>query len=384
MFDANNRLWMSNECGLCVWEDGIFRHPQQVGFNPIGRVLDLDNEWLIITDRKGVAKVNKQTLKEEKYYLQPGMSIVGAITISSQKQVWTANARHHATDIYILDRDLNLLRTLNGSKDTYIESIVEDASHHMWVTTSKGLLCYDAKTWEELLLPTDFMEATQNKKIHFVLPYWQNFLLIGISGEGMYRYDVARRVLTRIHVQQQLKGDRYVCFIDTNNGIWLSDQENDFHYYPEKAAFNNLSSIFERLEDPFVKNLLFDYEGYLWMRSSHDIASYDIGGDKIAFHLADGGLYGHIFIDSKNRLWVIRNRSEVRQYAIREGKSYGKRTIIPSRPMCFPSVKTRKDVFGLRWLIDLPRWRPTGSSLTGMHRAAFRFRSCRHCAHRVQ
>lgn len=320
MFDANNRLWMSNECGLCVWEDGIFRHPQQVGFNPIGRVLDLDNEWLIITDRKGVVKVNKQTLKEEKYYLQPGMSIVGAITISSQKQVWTANARHHATDIYILDRDLNLLRTLNGSKDTYIESIVEDASHHMWVTTSKGLLCYDAKTWEELLLPTDFMEATQNKKIHFVLPYWQNFLLIGISGEGMYRYDVARRVLTRIHVQQQLKGDRYVCFIDTNNGIWLSDQENDFHYYPEKAAFNNLSSIFERLEDPFVKNLLFDYEGYLWMRSSHDIASYDIGGDKIAFHLADGGLYGHIFIDSKNRLWVIRNRSEVRQYAIREGK----------------------------------------------------------------
>lgn len=120
--------------------------------------------------------------------------------------MWTANARHHATDIYILDRDLNLLRTLNGSKDTYIESIVEDASHHMWVTTSKGLLCYDAKTWEELLLPTDFMEATQNKKIHFVLPYWQNFLLIGISGEGMYRYDVARRVLTRIHVQQQLKG----------------------------------------------------------------------------------------------------------------------------------------------------------------------------------
>ena len=123
-----------------------------------------------------------------------------------------------------------------------------------------------------------------------------------------------------------------------------------------------------------MKNLLFDYEGYLWMRSSHDIASYDIGGDKIAFHLADGGLYGHIFIDSKNRLWVIRNRSRCGSMLSGRGKSYGKRTIIPSRPMCFPSVKTRKDVFGLRWLIDLPRWRPTGSSLTGMHRAAFRFR----------
>ena len=217
-----------------------------------------------------------------------------------------------------------------------------------------------------------------------MLPYWQNFLLIGISGEGMYRYDVARRVLTRIHVQQQLKGDRYVCFIDTNNGIWLSDQENDFHYYPEKAAFNNLSSIFERLEDPFVKNLLFDYEGYLWMRSSHDIASYDIGGDKIAFHLADGGLYGHIFIDSKNRLWVIRNRSEVRQYAIREGK-----IVREENHYTFPAnvFSISEDKEGRIWVTLADRFATLaadGSSLTGMHRAAFRFRSCRHCAHRVQ
>jgi len=64
MFDANNRLWMSNECGLCVWEDGIFRHPQQVGFNPIGRVLDLDNEWLIITDLRG-AKVTSRLRKRK-------------------------------------------------------------------------------------------------------------------------------------------------------------------------------------------------------------------------------------------------------------------------------------------------------------------------------
>ena len=107
-----------------------------------------------------------------------------------------------------------------------------------------------------------------------------------------------------------------------------------------------MSSIFERLEDPFVKNLLFDYEGYLWMRSSHDIASYDIGGDKIAFHLADGGLYGHIFIDSKNRLWVIRNRSEVRQYAIREGNRTGR------EPLYLPGqcVSISEDKEGRIWV----------------------------------
>ena len=320
VLDDEGRLWMSNECGLCVWEGSSFRHLQRVGFNPIGRVLDLDSRWLVITDRIGIAKVDKQTLKEEKYFPKEGMSNVTAITVSGQKQIWTANASRNANGIYILDEDLNLLRTLHGPKDAYIVNLVEDARHRMWVVTTGGLLCYDAKTWEELPVPATLAEATRGRRLHFVLPYRQDFLLLGIAGEGMFRYDAARQTLTRIHAQQRLKGEKYVCFIDSHNGIWLSDQENDFQYYPERTAFNNLSSIFEHLSDPFVKNLTFDHEGYLWMRSSHDIASYDTRADRIVFHQTDGKYYGHIFIDSKNRLWAIRNRMELRQYAIREGK----------------------------------------------------------------
>ena len=76
-----------------------------------------------------------------------------------------------------------------------------------------GLLCYDARHWEELLLPTDFMEATEQKNtlrasLLAKLPADRYFRV-----EGMYRYDVARRVLTHIHVQQQLKGIDMLCFI---------------------------------------------------------------------------------------------------------------------------------------------------------------------------
>ena len=332
MLDDDGRLWMSNECGLCVREDGVFRHLPNMGFNPIGRVLDLDSRWLIITDRIGIAKVDKQTLKEETYYSQPGMSNVTAITVSSQKQIWTANASRHATGIYILDEDLNLLRTLHCPKDAYIDDIVEDSRQRMWVVTTGGLLCYDAKTWEELPVPVSLVKATRGKRLHFVMPYRQDFLLLGIAGEGMYCYDAGQQKLTLIHAQQKLKGNKYVCFIDSHNGIWLSDQENDFQYYPERTAFNNLSSIFEHLEDPFVKNLLFDNEGHLWMRSSYDIASYDTQADRITFHQADGSIYGHIFIDSKNRLWVIRNRQELRLYAISKGKIVReeKRYVFPS------------------------------------------------------
>ena len=95
--------------------------------------------------------------------------------------------------IFIYWTDLNWLRTLNGSKDTYIESIVEDASHHMGdykariivMTQRRGKNCFG------YLL--DFMEATE-QKIHSVKPLIaQNFLLIGISGWNVPRYDVVRQ-----------------------------------------------------------------------------------------------------------------------------------------------------------------------------------------------
>ena len=113
LFDEENRLWMSNECGLCVWENKRFRHLASVGFNPIGRILNLDKNSLIITDRKGIAKVNKHTLKEEVYFSKEGMGIIRPIIISSEQQIWTANTQIHANKINILNKDLKLLQTIS-------------------------------------------------------------------------------------------------------------------------------------------------------------------------------------------------------------------------------------------------------------------------------
>ena len=44
-----------------------------------------------------------------------------------------------------------------------------------------------------------------------------------------------------------------VSSIQTTERSGLSDQENDFYHYPEKAAFNNLIVHLQRLEDPFIE-----------------------------------------------------------------------------------------------------------------------------------
>lgn len=327
VFDADHRLWMSTECGLCVWENNRFRHLQNVGFNPIGRVLDLDRNWLVITDRKGIAKVNKQTLEEEIYFPKEGLSTVQAITVSSKKQVWTANAQIRASKIYILDENLKLLQIVNCPEEAGIQHIMEDARNRMWIVTDKGLLCFDADTKAPIAVPSALSAATRNRKIHFLHPYQKDGLLIGIANEGIFYYDEPKDSLVHIHTHQKLRGKAYVCYIDSHNGIWLSDQENDFQYFPAKSIYNNFSSIQDFMDDPFIKDLAFDRDGYLWIRSTKDLLCYDVRSDRIISHLRAENAFGYVFIDSRNSLWLINNYFEVRQYSIRQGQLQPKQSI---------------------------------------------------------
>lgn len=320
MFDTDKRLWMSNECGLCVWENNRFRHLQNVGFNPIGRILDLDRNSLIVTDRKGIAKVNKQTLKEEHYFPKEGMSVIQAITISSEKEIWAANTPIRGNKIYILNDGLKLLQTINCPQNISIQYILEDTQKKMWIITDRGLLCYDVSSKREIEVPSVIAQATLNKKIHFLYPYQGNGLLIGIANEGIYYYNRQQESLLNIHPHQKLKNKAYVCYVDSHDGIWLSDQENDFQYYPAKSTYTNLSSIQEYLEDPYIKNLVFDREGYLWIRTKKDLMCYDVKSDQDISHLKAENALGDLFIDSQNRLWLINNFFEVQQYAIDHGK----------------------------------------------------------------
>lgn len=325
--DSESRLWISNECGLCVWEDDKFRHPHSVGFNPIAQVLELDKEWIIATDRKGVTKVNKQTFSEEANFSRPCMSLINAIAITGDKQIWAANALKNATSIYILDADLKLLQTLDCGKNISIEKIVEDSQQTIWVTTNKGLLRYNAKTGKQLETPAALEQLTKQARIHFLMPYKQNSLLVGIANKGMFCYDLLKQTITPIHTQQKLTADSYVCFVDSRNDIWLSDKETKVQYYPDKSSYGNISSILSHLEDPFIKNVVLDQEGYLWVRTSRDFACYDIRTDEVTYHESAGNAYGYLFIDSKNNLWVIYNYSQLRQYSISNGKPQLKNTI---------------------------------------------------------
>ena len=161
---------------------------------------------------------------------------------------------------------------------------MEDKQKRMWVTTDQGLLCYDVRSKKRLEIPSFLNQLSRQKRIHFLQPYQQGGLLIGIANEGIYYYNNQQDSLLHIHTHQKLKDKTYVCYIDSHNGIWLSNQKDDFQYYPAQLTYSNLSSVQESMKDPFIKDLAFDQEGFLWIRSSKDIICYNIQSDQIVSH----------------------------------------------------------------------------------------------------
>lgn len=325
--DADNNLWISTECGLSVWKDGQFKHPKNSGFNIISRIAELGKEHIVISDRQGLAKINKATFHEEARFSQPGMSLIKPLVVSNTNQIWATNAKKNATIIYILNADLKIYRTLSYEKEIYIENIAKDYEGYIWVTTNNGLLCYDAGSMQQTAIPACLQQLCRQEKIHFLMPYKPECLLIGIARKGMFCYNKQTQTISTLNKQQKLQEESYVCFVDSHYNIWLSDKHTGVQFYPDKVLYETITSIQDHLADPFIKNLTFDREDYLWIRTSQDIACYDIQNDQLTFHTSCNKPYGCLFIDSKNNLWTITDYTQLNQYSLSKGRPVLKRSI---------------------------------------------------------
>ncbi len=118
--------------------------------------------------------------------------------------------------------------------------------------------------------------------------------------------------------QQTLSADSYVCFVDRDDRIWLSDKENPVRTYNPKGVYVHFNPQGEdRIGE--VSHLYFDNEGFLWMNMNGQICSMDpLTGEVVEF-LDDSEPCRASFIDSKGRLWAVFGQNDVKRYALRGG-----------------------------------------------------------------
>lgn len=321
-FDSKDRLWIGSDFGISYLKNGVFHHHTEPVFNRISKILDYDEEHFIALGKDGFVKFRKDDFDAVAIFSNPGSSYADNVIVTKNSDIWFISESEDGCSIIVLDGSLREIDRYTLGKDVHVTGICEDVSQVVWVATNKGLICFDSRSGSRIPTPGALKDLGKNGKIHFAIPFWANCILFGVQGEGLLSYNIMTGTIDRIVKEQTLEGDKYVCFVDKGNNIWLSDGKSEpktymgrrpyLHYYPT----DDIESIKE------IHTMEFDREGYLWMVVNETLMAMDVENEgKIIYKSASKDKVNHILIDSFNNLWAIINYSSLRKYHISKGKA---------------------------------------------------------------
>ncbi len=327
--DDENRIWVGTERGIYVWENGKFRHSQNIKRAPVISIVNLNKDYLIASDRKGISKINKQTLEEKCSFVRPELPYSTNIVVTTRQEIWIVENSHQVSHLHILDENLNLLQSIPMKKGIAIQhtTILHTSNEEIWLGSTQGLMRYDVQMRKELNISQKLMALLTKGRIHFMRRYKKHQLLIGIAQTGMFIYDPTTDQLSSIHAKEKLKAESYVCFTDSHDNIWLSNRSNGFVYYASQPSCYNLFDRMKGELNESITTIKIDKYQNLWIQTKTELACYHIPTQRITYKKKSVGQLGTIYIDSKDYLWHVNRYSTLERYAISEGKAILKQSL---------------------------------------------------------
>ena len=149
---------IGNELWIATYGNGLFRYNPDT--RKIVRQYHFPNDHVIrlgqLNDGKIVVGTHEGLFRYDKD--KDGFSKVGAlgdnfvhsIFQDSRDNLWIGT---YGSGIWLMDRDLNLIRRINtsnegqGIKSNHITSFLEDSGHRIWITTEGGGLSFTSRDW---------------------------------------------------------------------------------------------------------------------------------------------------------------------------------------------------------------------------------------------
>lgn len=158
----------------------------------------------------------------------------------------------------------------------FVQKVLEDSQKNIWVATyTGGLNRLDLKTmrFERIRQdPSGKTKLTGNQLISINEGHDQNIWICTEDG-GLNRYDLRTKQFSHYFDQPSVKQDLVVIFTDSKDRLWIGkkglylyDQANDrFNLYADKAGLSN----------EFIKGILEDKQGNLWVSSSNGLTQFN-------------------------------------------------------------------------------------------------------------
>lgn len=322
--DESGDLWMLTEAGLSVRRDGRFYHFGQSGFAPAWQLVDVNKDYLLIADNRGVDKINKKDLTVAYHYKSLKVGFPKPIGVSGSGCVLMARENDGLDQIVLLDEQLREIGTLNFPSPTVVNKIISDADGSNWIVTKESLYYVSPENLIDpneirnnqtsINLQTSFLDFCLGENVLFLCEYDKDNLLIGLQGEGLFLIDKRSAKMKPIHHSEKLQEAKCVCFVDSHRNIWLSSGSKGFRLLSPEMEYEHI--YFTEDIDSNFKRLCLDTQGRLWLRSSSDIVCYDPETREYESFATPNTFYGDIFVDSAGRLWVIEQYNQIKCYEI--------------------------------------------------------------------
>lgn len=315
-------LWIASETGCSRYSKGRFYSGNDAVYNPVSRVMELDDSCIVAFGQKGLLKFEKQSMRMLGYFYAPGISRTKDAVVSGQKEIWLTRSSNDSTYLDIVSGDLTLQEEYYIGKGVTVGCLAKTGQNTVFLSTSEGLRCFDSRDKAEIReMYRPLQDFTGHSIVHFIFPYRNGTLLLGVADRGMYIYDPSTGKATRIIMQSQMKAPRYVCFVDSDYNIWLSYRTDNVRFISGEKVYDNIFSSLDGSPVDF-SHLFFDNSGQLWAISGEDIVCLDPEGGKVLGRLSHRDPFTSLLIDDRNRLWTIEGSEYVSLFRIEGSNAF--------------------------------------------------------------
>ena len=284
--------------------------PNSLSYNDIRGFCEdhAGNIW-VGADGGGLNRFNREQNTFTHYRHQPGNSrslgsdAVMSITEDSQQTLWVAtfggglNRFYPATGMF--QQFLHKPGNLASISSNFVERAFEDSQHNLWVATYGGglnRLDRQTMTFQPIVKdPLGKTKFTGNLLLSIQEDHDQNIWICSEDG-GLNRYDLRTKRFSHYFNEPTMKHDLVVIFADSKDRLWIGKKglylynrmRDRFELYPNTAG----------LTTEFIKGILEDKKGNLWISSSNGLTQFNADTQAFRKFNPRDGLQGLEFEDN--------------------------------------------------------------------------------------